>query len=164
MFKRVKEIRKWLNGLFVGQAFRSYEEEMLCETDFETLYNVADRSGRFTTRDRVSLLSLEEFIKYIGNGGDSITEDKKGGLVTAYRSTREDRKDFGGTTAYSERMEELASGGSPSDGGGWWWLRTPGDFPGTVMCGLKESLVLAKGNYTGWKRGGVRPVIWITWE
>ena len=158
------EIRKWLNGLFVGQAFRSYEEEMLCETDFETLYNVADRSGRFTTRDRVSLLSLEEFIKYIGNGGDSITEDKKGGLVTAYRSTREDRKDFGGTTAYSERMEELASGGSPSDGGGWWWLRTPGDFPGTVMCGLKESLVLAKGNYTGWKRGGVRPVIWITWE
>lgn len=130
-------LRRWMNDVFYNEAFRTREQEMICETKV-----TADSNPSFgtypgnDTYDRVFLLSAGEAQRYL-EGKDII--------ICA-------------PTPYA-----LAQGGwrSPDNGNCWWWLRSPGNRTSRATDVYSVGTISLTGGDVHVPDACVRPVIWI---
>ena len=95
------DIREWLNGQFLNDAFSAQEQTAIVETYVSTpIYN--GHTGGKDTLDRVFLLSRQEVEEYFAN------EELRQAVPTEYAKAQ-------------GAWQEGGLGGS-------WWLRSPGDY------------------------------------
>ena len=125
-------LRKWLGETFYNSAFTNDEKSVICEN---TLQNEGTgNNSKETTRDKVYILSSDEWNEYSLSGGTKNTE-------------------------YA-----IAQGAYNEDDCGWSWLRTEGidqDHAQEVDC-LGE--INSFGSFVDCDNEGVRPVICIAKE
>lgn len=161
-------LRTWLNNDFFRTAFRTPEAEMIPEATIDTAYLTEQGvngmpADAFQTRDKVFVISAEEFVKYIGDGGKAIRKNilENTGMVKSLICTNEDAGQYGDPTPYAlKKAGELAG----KDTAVSWWLRTPGIMPGTQMTGVCENMITTVGEYVVLNGVGVRPALWISWK
>jgi hypothetical protein len=156
------DLRTWLNGEFY-MSFSETDRGRIRETNIENKNNPwyyaeyegsewAPRGGN-DTRDRIFLLSIEEALRYFGNGGQLPAPSPEmyvtGGFSDAYDRAR---------VAYSARPTPW---GAPEGTPCTWWLRSPGgnaDYA-AIVYGDGDVQVYGDGVYRGGR--GVRPAMWI---
>ena len=126
-------IRKWLNNDFAKTAFYEYERERIVET-------VVENKGAKPTRDKIFLLSSDEFNKYFG--GRSPSEPSR---YSVQRGTKE---------AVSGRGK----------GNCWVWLRDSGVTPGCFAFVEPTGEVNLDGKKGYEDDGSVRPAMWVEME
>ena len=161
-------LRTWLNNEFFRTAFRAPEAEIISEATIDTAYLTEQGvngmpADAVRTRDKVFVISAEEFVKYIGDGGKAIRKNilENTGMVKSLICTNEDAGQYGDPTPYAlKKAGELAG----KDTAVSWWLRTPGIMPGTQMTGVCENMITTVGEYVVLNGVGVRPALWISWK
>lgn len=145
------EIRQWLNGSFLTQAFTAKEQgsiitAMVDNSDNQNYRGYADSiHGSENTEDKIFLLSYAEAYLYFGR--DAI-------LARAAASEY--------ARAQDSDAESVSSGYYTADNkvAGKWWLRTPGGRSDCAMYVTPEGS-LTGYNYTSTWRNLVRPVLWL---
>lgn len=130
------DIRSWLNGSFLNEAFSTEELNMI-----PTVIVSADKNQKYGTDpgkdtfDRIFLLSINEAERFFAS--DSARQIKS----TAYAKTR---------------------GGYTNDNGySWWWLRSPGKDSNNAANINSGGSVNYYGSMVYREPGVVRPVLWI---
>ena len=135
------DIRKWLNGEFLEEAFSEEERRHIIKTRLVTgknrEYDTAWGGGGIT-EDRVFFLSIDEAEKYFK--GSIFRKCRPNGMVTS-------KKSCCGTW-------ELATGFCD------WWLRSPGGAGGWEAGVLKDGSISYFGCPVS-SELGVRPALWI---
>ena len=161
-------LRTWLNNEFFRTAFRAPEAEIISEATIDTAYLTKQGvngmpADAVRTRDKVFVISAEEFVKYIGDGGKAIRKNslENTEMVKNLICTNEDAGQYGDPTPYAKKK---AGGLAGKDTTVSWWLRTPGIMPGTQMTGICENMVTTVGEYVVLNGVGVRPALWISWK
>lgn len=161
-------LRTWLNNEFFRTAFRAPEAEIISEATIDTAYLTKQGvngmpADAVRTRDKVFVISAEEFVKYIGDGGKAIRKNslENTEMVKNLICTNEDAGQYGDPTPYAKKK---AGGLAGKDTAVSWWLRTPGIMPGTQMTGICENMVTTVGEYVVLNGVGVRPALWISWK
>jgi hypothetical protein len=129
-------LRKWLNTVFIEEAFSLEEQARIPSVKISNLNNpeFGTKGGR-DTNDKVFLLSIEEFGRYMSDDG---------------------LKGFAKWSAYAWKQQGQVILGSA------WWLRSPGEDE-TKAAGVNSiNRLLTKGNVVNEiDDAGVRPVIWL---
>ncbi len=126
------EIRQWLNAEFFETAFSPEERAKIIKNLYSEHRGENEDDIIYEVADNVSLLSLEEYEKYMGTGSAM------------------------GSAVWSEKLETEFS----LSGRGVWLMRTVNE-DGSIASvnssgGISESGVSAEENC------GVRPIMWIT--
>ncbi len=139
-------LRRWLNKVFINNAFSSEEQIAILSTTLDNkdnqvqspLYNthqqnrVLNTDGGNNTEDRIFLLSSDETIEYLP------TNKEKACQVTEYA---------------------INQGASHSNESAWWWLRSPGGNSSSASYVKGEAIYNAGRNVNG--IDAVRPALWI---
>lgn len=102
------ELRQWLNGTFLDQAFSSAEQELLCETIVRNSPNYYDFSAGSDTLDKAFLLSMNETENYFPAEKDRIAQATQYAQNLAYEKSVKD--------GYPLDKKALSQGAA-------WWLR-----------------------------------------
>lgn len=127
-------LRTWLNTEFADQVFSKEERDHLIESERtetkNSFYNTKDSGG---CRDKVFLLSVEEFKEYL-----------------------EMRQTMAPVTPYA--LEK----GAFAHEYGLWWIRTPGDKYGMQAYINTVGKTTYEGCYQQRREVGLRPAIWVT--
>ena len=131
------DLRTWLNVDFVKEAFRGEEEFLLKYAEVENHNNKSyNTRGGKNTKDRVFLLSQNDYYKYFPN------------------------KDFAKASATDKAKRKQLSC-CPGTDYGYWWLRTPGSgVVKAIQVDPDGNLISCGGNVTESKIG-VRPALWL---
>ena len=137
------DLRKWLNGEFIGGAFDKGDLGKIAEMSIQNLDNTdyVMKGGRATT-DKVFALSIEEAEKYFSDDMD------RRAAVTPYARSHGSHsiKDF--TTPAGQ----LA---------GCWWLRSPGLFSFLASYVTTDGGVYRVGGHVLDDGVSVRPALWL---
>jgi len=137
------DLRDYLNGVFFNKLSTSLKK-MIAETRLENNKNQwFGTSGGNTTADKVFLLSIDEVVKYFGDGGQLSSKNREGGR-------RKEDKNCSTSVARDEA-------GTVS----WWWLRSPGvdaNRAANVHC---DGTLSIYGFRVDVSDGGVRPALWL---
>lgn len=130
-------LRKWLNGMFISNAFSSDEQSMIQSTTVTADKNPSySTSPGNNTTDKVFLLSITEINKYFSS--DSARQCS----ATAYAKAQ---------GAYT----------NTSNGSYWWWLRSPGGDSSRAALVDYDGSVYSSGRSVDLSNGAVRPALWI---
>lgn len=130
-------IRKKLNSTFYSELFSANEQKRIINTKIipdEKIYSTSPNQGN-TTYDKIFLLSEKEFLKYEKAIGTSCEVTKY--VEAQYIKAHEDKSTI-------------------------WWLRSTSDDYDS-----DKELVNENGRVIGWNEGssgGVRPVVWVSFE
>lgn len=125
-------LRSWLNHSFLSEAFSVEEQQSIVTTTVAADKPHDNSDPGKDTRDKVFLLSLEEYEKL----------DKKAGLG------------FGRPTLYADSANK-----SYNSEQGHWWLRTPAQNNSTVVT-IMWGITTYDGDYPD-AYLDVRPAMWI---
>ncbi len=129
------EIRKWLNEVFINDAFSADEQKRICEISLHTPKNdVYNTPGGKDTEDKIFFLDLEEAQKYFYVNNERACD----------------------STPYARQQ-----GAYVYSGASWWWLRSPGanrKFAADVHI---SGAVFPLGDFGISFLHGVRPALWI---
>lgn len=129
------EMRSWLNRSFYQDAFSSYHQEMILDTEV-----TADRNPEYSTdsgsdtNDRIYLLSIDEVKKYFNSQSSRMCQP----------------------TVYAK-----VQGSYLLDSNSWWWLRTPGKDGKHISLVYTDGEIVSEGFRTYVTDGTVRPVMWL---
>lgn len=154
------DLRQWLNGEFLTQAFSAEEQQRIQSTwlrNADVLMHWVRKAA--DTRDKVFVLSRQEAQRYFMHGEMIQTEargtapDNQG---VYYRTG--DIRTAAGVTDYA-----AAHGTGVYSGHAWWWLRSCGDR-GRVMAVMPDAAIAVSGLPPATTGGGVRPALWLRVE
>ena len=136
------DIRWWLNGTFLNEAFTAEEQAGIVTTTVRTPGYIS-YSGGADTQDQIWLLSRDEAEKYFSTLASRKT------TPTAYAVAR-------GVWQYSGTEDYGRLNG---EGCCWWWLRSPG-FANNYASSISQggSLYSRNVNYAS---DAVRPALWL---
>ena len=129
------EMRLWLNQSFYQDAFSSYHQEMILDTEV-----TADRNPEYSTdsgsdtNDKIYLLSIDEVKKYFNSQSSRMCQP----------------------TVYAK-----VQGSYLVDSNSWWWLRTPGKDGKHISLVYTDGEIVSEGFRTYVTDGTVRPVMWL---
>lgn len=129
------EMRSWLNQSFYQDAFSSYHQEMILDTEV-----TADRNPEYSTdsgsdtNDKIYLLSIDEVKKYFNSQSSRMCQP----------------------TVYAK-----VQGSYLLDSNSWWWLRTPGKDGEHISLVYTDGEIVSEGFRTYVTDGTVRPVMWL---
>ena len=129
------EMRSWLNRSFYQDAFSSYHQEMILDTEV-----TADRNPEYSTdsgsdtNDKIYLLSIDEVKKYFNSQSSRMCQP----------------------TVYAK-----VQGSYLLDSNSWWWLRTPGKDGKHISLVYTDGEIVSEGFRTYVTDGTVRPVMWL---
>ena len=130
-------LRKWLNGMFLDNAFSLEEQNSIISSTVTADKNPSyDTSPGNNTKDKVFLLSITEYYKFF----DSFNYARCQG--TAYCYLQGTRKDY--------------------DGNCWWWVRTPGNGSSIAATVNGEGSIDYSGFNVDYLGNAIRPAIWIS--
>ena len=141
-------IRKYLNGEFL-ERFSPEDKNKILESTVKNSGNIwIDSEDNGDTTDKVFLLSLQEVVKYLGDGGKFTIKDKNASF-------------FIDDNFNESRMGKCVDG-SPSR----WYLRTVGNFPDLVATVTVDGKVSLTGDFVNRESSklfkvGVRPALWL---
>ncbi len=132
------EIRKWLNEVFINEAFSAEEQTRIIETALHTPKNdVYNTPGGKDTTDKVFFLDLAEAQKYFYVNNERACD----------------------STPYARQQGAYVYAGAS-----WWWLRSPGanrKFAADIHI---SGAVFPLGDFGISFLHGVRPVIWVRFD
>ncbi len=132
------EIRKWLNEVFINDAFSAEEQTRIIETALHTPKNdVYNTPGGKDTTDKVFFLDLAEAQKYFYVNNERACD----------------------STPYARQQGAYVYAGAS-----WWWLRSPGanrKFAADIHI---SGAVFPLGDFGISFLHGVRPVIWVRFD
>ncbi|MBQ8537051.1 MAG: serine/threonine protein kinase, partial [Clostridia bacterium] len=131
---RKSDLRKWLNGDFLSQAFTPQELEQIPTTSVFTPTTHNGTEGD-TTQDRVFLLSTQEAERYFKSDADRLCQ----------------------VTAYAKKQKATTIDGDI----GWWWLRSPGISEYSTVKVFTTGKIDKSGYNPNSTRGSIRPALWI---
>lgn len=135
-------LRKWLNEMFINNAFGVEEQAQIQSTSVS-----ADKNPEYSTdpgnstTDKVFLLSVTEVKKYF--------------------SSDEDRKCEATDYAIAQGASIDSNYSSGNNGACWWWLRSPGFNQLVAEDVYVDGFVSNRGNAVDYDNVGVRPVMWV---
>ena len=136
------DIRWWLNGIFLNEAFTAAENAGIVTATVSTP-SYKGYSGGVDTQDRIWLLSREEAEKYF------TSKASRKAVPTAYAVAQ-------GAYQYAGIVSDYKLNDT---GCCWWWLRSPGDSRGYASdVGIGGSL---SSYYIDYSTGAVRPAFWL---
>ena len=172
-------LRKWLNKDFLKAAFKSEEQESIISRDWAcdpAPREKDNRDGGKTVKDKVSILSREEVLKYFagkdlteGAGYDGVDIYSPRLLAKPSDAVAKSASNKDGLEMYSfpnyDKSAYKSMGYSDEllgDSFSYWWLRTPG-YKGNYMLSVSDH---GQINYIGkqateklYAQPGARPVI-----
>ena len=150
------EIRRWLNGTFLNQAFSARELAAIKTTAVDNSgaqhYSGYSVPGTSTTMDKLFLLSYAEARSYYG-------------VIVEGKATSGNVKARASFTAYARAKDPISAAVSSdqrtAEGktAGKWWLRSPGARNDCAIYITPEGTV--GYNYTNTWRNLVRPAMWV---
>lgn len=134
-------LRKWLNEIFINDAFDSEEQALILNTIVSADKNPQyDTDPGDTTTDKVFLLSINEVNKYFSN------DESRKSELTIYAHAQ------GASTSDSLDLSTCL-----------WWLRSPGNSQSSVAL-----VCCGEVDFSGWYVDSscycVRPAMWISVE
>ena len=135
------ELRPWLNGTFLNEAFTKEEQTLIVDSKINTTNSLARRPanaapGCGETTDKVFCLSIEEIKECMPEEADRVCAP----------------------SAYTKAKGAFAHA---SNGNCWWWLRNPGYYPSDAAgINYRGYLHLSGDNITS-PSDAVRPAMWI---
>ncbi len=133
------DLRKWLNGEFMNNAFTGADQKKIAVTKLENNNNARyDTFGGSSTEDRVFCLSLSEAENLFRD--DSARQC----MPTRYAASKGVR-------------QESVDGADCC----WWWLRTPGMEEDIASCVRMTGALSPLGNGVSNGHGTVRPALWV---
>jgi hypothetical protein len=171
-------LRAYLNGEFYN-TFSENDRARMVETHnenqnnqwnytqaMESIYDSererAPRGGA-DTNDKIFLLSIEEVVRYLGDGEQlpNITSDGTGYIDDDYNIERiaYNVKNF----TYTGNFEGGSTFTSEAGIAAWWWLRSPGFYSELAAHVYDGGSILAFGD-TVTAYFGVRPALWLVLE
>lgn len=132
------DIRNWLNGAFLYNAFTAEEQASIITTRISTpAYHGVN--GGADTQDKVWLLSREEATAWFGNNNSRVA------VPTGYAVSR---------GAFQSSSNTLNGAGCC-----WWWLRSPGDDREQASY-VSTTGVLSRSP-VDYPYGAIRPALWL---
>ena len=139
------DIRWWLNGTFLNEAFTAEEQAGIVTTTVSTS-SYYGQSGGADTQDKIWLLSREEVEKYFSS------KESRKAPPTAYAVVQGAHQDSGDQSQYKVNGEGCC----------WWWLRSPGYYSDTAsVVGRGGSLSSYEDYYVYIAYNAVRPALWL---
>jgi hypothetical protein len=133
------DLRAWLNGAFLAEAFTKEEQARLLTTEVVTGKNVVyNTEPGIATEDFLFLLSAEEVQKHFPKAPDARI------LATVRAQAKGLRLDV--------------------DGKAWWWLRTPGQEGKYAAIIAYDGEIDFEGQPVETKGRAIRPAMWIRIE
>ena len=151
------DIRVWLNGDFLNEAFTEEERNEILLSEIATPDNSTyGTSGGLDTEDWVFFLSIDETEQYFKDNSDRIAEcnmleEDVDYILKVY-------EDWG----WNYKGEDLGQRLNQKQPW-WWWLRSPGYFSHNAASVYDDGLVGDHG-YIVSNGGGVRPALWLNLE
>lgn len=166
-------LRRWLNHDFMMFAFSTQERILLRKTAVQTETNPDyGTGGGAACYDRVSLLSMEEALRYFTPEGESVSRHIEKDVSAASLPPETEKAvwyDPGGYGAMAGATPFAISRGAEQDeetGGCSWWLRSPGCASGETGTGYAACVMSAGEIYSAGGAvdsvRGLRPVIRIS--
>lgn len=141
------DLRAWLNGEFLEEAFSVDERARIVETWLENADNSSwDTEGGADTNDRAFLLSISEIMDYFGVVPNGATK-RLIARPTNYTVHK-------GVTTYNEKGALTYN-----DGTCYWWLRSPGMISDCAAYVSATGALGMIGNYVDDVDSGVRPAL-----
>lgn len=145
-------LRKWLNEVFIEEAFSTKERKCIVETELSNPGNNGFFGNAPETKDAVFLLSMEEAYEYFEDGDVWETETL---CVNKGRATE--------PTAYADIKGQFTG-----DGDEWyddmadWWLRSTDGSDGFACRVYSYGSIDEWGEYSYVNSvAGVRPAMWV---
>lgn len=137
MYWGKSDLRTWMNGDFLNEAFTDEEQALILTTTVENLNPHGIKGGGEDTLDKVYLLSKPEVLAFFPEQADRVA------YPTEYAKSK-------GCTL------------DPNTGSCRWWLRTPG-ARNLDMCGIRlDGRVTSYGMQdVDWPTNTMRPVMWV---
>ena len=130
------EVRKWLNEIFINNAFTAEEQKRICETKLHTPKNEEyNTQGGNDTVDKVFFLSLDEAQRYFYVNNERACD----------------------STPYAKQQGAYVYAGAS-----WWWLRSPGANKKFAADVHISGAVFPLGDFGISFLHGIRPAIWVT--
>ena len=136
------DLRKWLNGEFLKNAFTATEQKKIAVTKLANDNNA--EYGTFvgnSTEDRVFCLSIAE--------AGSLFKDN------------ESRKCVPTPYALGKGCDKSSENFINGRGCCWWWLRSPGHSRSYATGVCADGALSLCGNRVGFDNGAVRPALWV---
>ena len=135
-------LREYLNGDFFENSFSEEEKAKIIEVTNPNPDNQwFDTKGGNDTQDKVSLLSVEEAVKYFGDSGQLT------GGQQEHHYNVDDKFNRDRIAQYDD--ENI-----------WWWLRSPGNSSKFAAV-VTHKGIIEVGGYFVQTEFGIRPVIWV---
>ena len=129
-------LRKWLNGVFIENAFNAEEENLILTTKLVNHDNPEyGTDGGNDTEDKVFLLSIDEAEKYFSENSERKCK----------------------STSYANEVGEKMV----SENKCCYWLRSSGVKRNTAAFVFGEGVISKTGYVGGTQINGVRPAMWI---
>lgn len=153
VYWKTSTIRQWLNSYFYNLAFDNIEKNMIRSTTVTTSQNsVYNTKGGDSSVDKVFLLSMDECLKYFGNGTQNGHYYNVGNIVI----TR--------GTQYAKSVNN-SNGALKVDGDGNspYWLRSTGVEIYDAADVKEDGNVDAEGYFVDRNIIGIRPAIWVNY-
>lgn len=138
------DLRRWLNGTFLSDAFTQQERSKIAYTTVDTADNpdYGTRGGD-SSRDQIFILSVWDADRYFP------TNLSRRASATEYV--------LNNRIIYAEEDVETAEGELAS----WWRLRDPGMTQGHVARVMGNGRIYTMGDICNYVNGGIRPVLWL---
>ena len=137
-------LRKWLNEVFIKEAFSADEQQMISETKVTAEANPCFKTNPGNdTIDKVFLLSIAEADKYFSSDVDRMCDPTEYANAEPWIISENDED--------SENDEESC----------WWWLRSPGDGSDQAACVYWDGDIYGSGDDVNSSYNCVRPALWI---
>ena len=136
------DLRKWLNGEFLKNAFTATEQKKIAVTKLANDNNA--EYGTFvgnSTEDRVFCLSIAE--------AGSLFKDN------------ESRKCVPTPYALGKGCDKSSENFINGRGCCWWWLRSPGSNPYYAAIVHSDGVLYLGGSIVSRGGNGVRPALWV---
>ena len=135
--------RDYLNSAFLSR-FSAEENARIIESHVKTEANVwYETSSGGDTHGRVFLLSIEEVVKYLGDGKDVTKKaGKRGGVLNDSSNAKRQAVSLDSKTTS-------------------WWLRSPGSYDTFAALVNTEGGLAIGGMSVDLEEAGLRPAIWI---
>ena len=152
-------LRNWLNNSFYYNAFSSRERNQIKTINVINNNNIDFElvNGGNNTNDNVFCLSIDEIMKFFGNGVKAPWGYQLGKNVETKGTNYARLVDNGGHNLYVKEN----SGGN--DGNSNFWLRTPGVSQLSVADIQHNGYMITVGFIVDSYNIGVRPALWVNY-
>ena len=133
-------LRKWLNGIFINNAFTTNDQKIIQSTNVTADRNPSNNTdpGNDTT-DKVFLLSINEAKKLLPTSKDRACEPTDYAVAQGSWKFR-------------------------SDGNCWWWLRSPGSHSNYAAYVYFGGDIRNSGFDVNYNKLAVRPAMWVKFD